>query len=259
MRITPAELISQLSTTVDPSFARATVESYVELQQRFVVGDWGPAELDGGRLCEAVSKCLHQLDTGTVNHTVSPGEVRKRLLNEDVEHAIGKKDRQHIAKVIELVYKFRSERGAVHISPDHSANAIDSVLVLHAGKWILGEFLRLAWNQDHKVVGETISQLAQLEFSLIHELDGRPMVTARTITAPEEILLLLNHAVTHRMSRSQLRELMPNQNPKTVSNTILRLLSLREIRDAGNGEVALAPPGQKRVMEVIVPKYGTAT
>lgn len=256
MKITPIELVRQLSAVLDPSLAHAAVESYVEMQQRYLSGDWKPAELDGGRLCEAISRCVLQLDTGTVTHSDLPGAVCDTLENKKLSHSLSEKDRKHVVKVIRMVYKFRSDRGAVHISPVHSANQMDSMLVLHAGKWVLAELLRLAWNADRQVVGEVISQLVQLEHSLIHELDGKPLVVVKGITAPDEVLLLLNHAPNNRLTRTEIRNQAPNQKPATINVAISRLIASKEIRDAGNGDVALTPLGQKRVMEVILPKYG---
>jgi hypothetical protein len=90
---------------------------------------------------------------------------------------------------------------AVHISPTYTANAMDAMLVVHAGKWLLAEVLRLAWNKDRTVVAAVIEQLVQLETALVHELDGRPLVLAKDVSAPEEVLLLLFHAPNNRLSR----------------------------------------------------------
>lgn len=254
MKSSPEQLISDLSTVVDPAFANAVVTSYIEMQQRFLAGDWKPAELDGGRLSEAVSRALLQIDTGTISHSDLPGSIRDILLSKKRVHALAEKDRTHIAKVIEVVYKFRSDRGPVHISPDYTANYMDSMLVLHAGKWMFAEFLRLAWNKDRKIIAETIAQLVQLEHSLIHELDGKPLVLTKGISAPDEILLLLNHATNNRLSRAKLREQAANQKPQTVSVAITRLITEKDIRAVEGDEVALTPNGQKRVMEKIMPK-----
>jgi hypothetical protein len=183
-----------------------------------------------------------------------PGEVRDALLDQSRAHVLGSKDRHHIAKAIELVYKFRSDRGAVHISPTYDANYMDSMLILHAGKWILAEFLRLAWNRDRNEVAQVIAQIVQLEHSLIHELDGKPLVLAKEISAPEEVLLLLHHASTNRLSRSEIREYAANQKPSTINMALTRLIQGKEIRPVGEGEVALTPLGKKRVIENILPK-----
>ncbi|MGG6266259.1 hypothetical protein ACQ4M3_05395 [Leptolyngbya sp. AN03gr2] len=254
MRRTSDQLIQDLSNTVDPHFAQAAVVSYVEMQQRFLAGDWQPTELDGERFCEAISRCLLQIDTEQIDHRKLPGKIRDDLLNKSIAHQIRDKDRYHIAKVIELVYRFRSDRGAVHISTEYTANYMDSMLVLHASKWIFAEFLRLAWNRDRKIVAETIAQIVQLEHSVIHELDGKPLVLARDISATDEILLLLYHATNNRLSRAELREQAAAHKPQNVNVALSRLIKSKEIRAVAENEVALTPNGQKRILEQIMPK-----
>jgi hypothetical protein len=241
MTLTSQQLSDELSRIVAPSLADAVVASYIEMHQRFLAGDWGPSELNGGRLCEAVARCLLQLDTGRVSHSKMPGEIREKiLLNDKISHALSSKQRRHISKVIEVVYKFRSDRGAVHISPDYTANHMDSMLVLHAGKWIFAEFLNLAWNRDRRMVAEIIEQLVQMEYSLVHEVEGRPLVLAKGISAPDEVLILLNHAPGNRLTRTELRDFAHN-SAKNVNTAVARLIDSRQIRPI-NDEVVLTPP-----------------
>jgi hypothetical protein len=254
MRLTSQQLIDELSKVVDRSIASIVIESYEEMQRRFLIGDWQPTELDSGRLCEAISRCLLQMDTGKVSHSKSVSDIRKILLDNKLTHNLKSKDRHHITKVIDLVYKFRSDRGAVHISPDYTANQMDSMLVLHAGKWMLAEFLRLAWKKDEKVIADTIAQLVQLEHSIIHELDGKPLVLIKGISAPDEILLLLNHANGNRLTRKELQEQAANQKSQNVTIAIGRLIDKKEIRPLDSDEVALTPNGQKKIIEEIMPK-----
>ena len=254
MKFTPPQLIKDLSSVVDSALATAVVESYIEMEQRFLAGDWGPAELNGGRLCEAVSRCLLQIDTDKISHSKLPGEIRdKVLLNETITHKLKPKQRRHIAKVIEVVYKFRSDRGAVHISPDYTANYMDSMLIVHGGKWIFSEFLNLSWNQDRKYVASLIEQIVQLEHSLIHELDGKPLVLAKDIPAPDEMLLLLNHAPSNRLTRYKLRQ-YAHQKPANINAAINRKIAAKEVRASGN-DIILTPAGQKKVREEILPKW----
>src|SRR5262249_47392377 len=146
------------------------------------------------------------------------------LLDQRLSHNLTWKDRYHLAKVIEVIYKFRSDRGPVHISPIYTANYMDSMLVLHAGKWLLAEFLRLAWNSASDIIADVIAQLVQLEHSMIHELDGKPLVLAKNVSAPDEILLLLNHAPNNRLDRSALREQAANQRQENINTAISRLI-----------------------------------
>lgn len=252
--LTAPRLITELSTIIDGAFAKSMVESYVEMQQRFLLSDWKPAELDGGRLCEAIARGLHQLDTSSITHSKLPGKICDRLEDDTLPHVLTIKDRHHLAKVIRLLYKFRSDRGAVHISPFYSANEMDSVLVLHVGKWLFSEFLRLAWNKDRQIIAETIQRIVKLEHSLIHELDGKPLVLAKGISAPEEVLLLLNHAQDNRMSKSSIHN-SAFHKASNVNVAISRLIKEKEVRIAENGDVALTTNGQIRVFEEIIPKW----
>lgn len=257
MRLTPEQLITELCLTLDPSNARAAVDSYVDLQQRFLAGDWKPAELDGGRLCEAVARCLLQVDQGLVTHHLLPGKVGDALRDKSKQHSLGQQDRDHILKAIEMVYKFRSDRGAVHISPIYSANYMDSMLVVHASKWLLAEFLRIAWRQDRTVLADVISHLVQLQHSIIHEQDGKPLVLSKDISAPDEVLVLLFWAQGNRLTRSQLLSYATQQRPGTMRTAISRLITEKDVRVLDSGEIGLTPKGQKRLMEQVLPRRAT--
>jgi hypothetical protein len=254
MNVSPELLIDGVAQKVERRFAKDAVYSYIEMEQRFLAGDWQPTELDGGRLCEAVSWALYQLDTGKVDDTKSPYEVRSLLLDRGRAHKMDEPDRTHIVKVIEAVYKLRSDRGAVHISAKHDANSMDSMLVLHCCKWILAEFLRLTWHQDKQVIGEVISQLVQLEHTLVHELDGKPLVMDASLGTKEELLILLYHAPRHRLSRQELKAFAPHRTTGSISTAISRMVNARELRIADNGEIALTPKGQALLISTILPK-----
>jgi hypothetical protein len=132
---------------------------------------------------------------------------------------------------------------------------MDSMLILHVGKWMFAEFLRLAWTADKQIIADSIAQIVQLQHTLIHELDGKPLVLASGISAADEILLLLNHAASNRLSRASIRQYAPLQKAPTLNAAITRLIANREVRQEDNGEVALTPRGQNRVMNEVIPKH----
>jgi hypothetical protein len=255
MLLSPAQLKAELGNVVDTDIAKAAVDSYVAMQQRFLAGDWQPTELDSGRLCEAIARGCYQLDTGIVTHSQLPAELCGKIedTNPQKKHALSLQDRYHICRAIRLLYKFRSDRGSVHISPFYTADYMDSMFMVHAAKWIFAEFLRLAWNKDKAIIADTIAQIVQLEYSLIHEMDGFPLVLDHKITAPDEILLLLNHAQGHRLSKDELLKQAKNSSENALAVALSRLLKTNEIRAVGNDEIALTPKGQKRVIEKIIP------
>src|ERR1700730_6041763 len=107
---------------------------------------------------------------------------------------------------------------------------MDAIFMLHAGKWIFAEFLRVAWNQDRKVIAETIADIIQLEHSLIHEIDNLPLILDEKVSAPEEVLLLLHHAAGHRLQRDVLVKLAKNNTDNALNTALSRLSKTNEIR-----------------------------
>jgi hypothetical protein len=63
MKAIAEQLKRDIAASVDPIFAEQLVVSYLEMQQRYYAGDWGPTELNGGMFCEAVTRALFQLST----------------------------------------------------------------------------------------------------------------------------------------------------------------------------------------------------
>ena len=130
-----------------------------------------------------------------------------------------------------------------HLSEENDLAVVPSTLCL--AKWILAEFLRIAWNPDREVIAETIANIVQLQHSLIHELDGKPLVLQTGITAREEVLLLLGHASTNRLTRAQLRD-AARQKPVTLNAAITKMLAAKELRTADDGALALTRMGSVR-------------
>ncbi|MCX6023261.1 MAG: hypothetical protein NTZ05_16350 [Chloroflexi bacterium] len=69
------------------------------------------------------------------------------------------------------------------------------------------------------------------------------------------VALLLHHAPSNQYTRGELRQYAANQNPQNVSVAVSRLLKEKDIRPTNDDAVALTPNGQRRVIEVIVPKW----
>ena len=257
MKITPEQLKLDMKVAIDASLAEQLVDSYTKMQQRYYAGDWQPSELDGGQFCEAVARALYQLDTGTTIDNL-PGDIIGFLRSKSPPspHLIDTKDRDHFCRVLQTTYKFRSDRGVAHISSKYTANHLDATLIVANVKWMFAEFLRLAWKRDRSEIVAIIESIIQLEHPLIHELDGKPLVLTNLLSASEEILMLLQHSLSGRLTRGELKEAI-NKDQSTISKAINRLNTDKEVRISTSGEIVITPVGQKRVHEEIFPKLAS--
>jgi len=259
VKITSDQLKRELAASIDSSLAEQLVNSYTKMQQRYYAGDWQPSELDGGQFCEAVARAIYQFDTGIIEDDL-PGKICDQLLDRGnqppAHHNLESKHRNHFCRVLQTIYKFRSDRGVAHISGLFNANHLDAMFVDASVKWLFGEFLRLVWKKDRNEVVAIIETLVQLEHPLIHELDGQPLVLSDALSAAEEVLVLLQHSSSGRLTKNELKQFI-KKDQSTISKAITRLSTSKEVRISNAGEVAITPLGQARVREDIIPKLSS--
>jgi hypothetical protein len=156
----------------------------------------------------------------------------------------------HIVKVIRTVYKFRSQRGAVHISPSYGPNHMDSKLVIECVRLAMNETLRLFWKGDREAVAKAIRELLQFDVPCVGVFDGALLVQRTDLTSEEEILILLHYAGEQGLSRTEVGKAAVRDS-STVTKTLQRLISAssRQVVVLGNARYRLTDLGGKRVRE----------
>src|SRR5436309_3372949 len=145
MLVNRNSLLSQLAPPLDSQLAQQLIDELVSQERRFIQRDWEPSTLDGGQLCEVMSRILYHMDSGNLNLNKDVDKCLEYAESDQNKHTLHRQTALHMAKVARTVYKFRSARGAVHISPTYKANHMDSKLVLEGVRWLFSETLRIWW------------------------------------------------------------------------------------------------------------------
>jgi DNA-binding MarR family transcriptional regulator len=249
-------LLKVLAPPLDALLTSQFVDEFVSMEQRYVLRDWGPAELDGGRFCEVLSRILYHLDSGSLNRGKSLDDCLKYIDNEQVNHKITPRhDALHFVRVLRAVYKFRSQRGAVHISPSYTPNHMDSRLMLECVRWCFMEALRLFGQGDRENIARRIRELLQFDVPCIAQFDDQLLVQRTDLTAEEEILILLHQAGEMGMSRRDLGQ-YARVSAASVTNTLRKLTARdrREVVQLINGNFRLTDLGTRRVVVRLSPK-----
>src|SRR5665213_898351 len=175
--IEKTQLVNQFSPPADSVIAGQMVDEFVSLESRFIQRDWGPAELDGGQFCEALARIVYHLDSGNLNRTKGVDECVQYIENSQVPHSIvPRHDALHLCKVLQLVYKFRSQRGAVHITPSYSPNHMDSRLIIENVRWSFAELLRVISHPDREAIAKTIRELLRFDVPAIGKFEDSIIV-----------------------------------------------------------------------------------
>lgn len=242
------QLIAKISPPFDNLMATQLVDEFISMERRFIQRDWEPTELDGGQFCEIAARILYHLDSGTLNHNKGHDECLKYFENDQVPHALNRREVSHIARVMQSIYKFRSQRGAVHISPTYTPNHMDSKYTVEAVRWVMNELLRIFWNGNREDVAKTIRELLQFDVPCVGLYGSQIMVQRVDLTSEEEILILLHFAGESGFSRLEIGRHCMHSAPQ-VTRTIQKLVSnqLREAIQLDNGNYRLTDLGQRRI------------
>jgi hypothetical protein len=247
-----ASLLVSLAPPLHRRLTEQLLDEFISLERRFVLRDWEPATLDGGQFSEAAARIVYHQDSGTLNlrKGVDPCLSYVEDPNNSNQHSFpNRKASLHLAKVIRTVYKLRSDRGAVHIDPNYTANHLDSKVVLENCRWVLSEIIRIFWNSDRTEVARVIREIVQYDIPVIGIFGDRRIVQRTDCSPEEEVLILLHHAGEIGLSRYDLgRYVMCSAS--TITRTIASLCKpdKRQVVKIQNYKYRLTDLGINRVL-----------
>jgi hypothetical protein len=249
-------LVGQISPPLDHFLATQLIDEFVSMERRFIQRDWEPAELDGGQYSEVLARILYHMDSGNLNRTKDFSDCLSYIENDTNPHAVlPRHDALHVGRLLRTVYKFRSQRGAVHISPTYTPNHMDSKLLIESVRWSMNETLRIFWQGDREAVAKAIRELLQFDVPCIGKFEDVLLVQRTDLTAEEEILVLLHYAGEKGFSRAELGRHC-KAAPSTVTRVIQKLESpdYRQIVLLPGGAYRLTDLGSKRIREELADK-----
>ncbi len=260
MLINKAVLVAQLAPPLDTQLVPELIDEFVSLERRYIQREWEPTQLDGGQFCELLARIVYHADSGNLNRSKDLQDCISYINNDQVSHVIQPRhDAIHIGRVLGTVYKFRSQRGAVHISPTYKPNHMDSKFVVDGVRWLFAEALRIFWTGDREKVATAIRELLQFDVPAIGKFEDNLLVVQRTdLTPEEELLLLLHYAGEAGFSRRELGKYV-KADPAAVTRGIQALSAnrVREVAKLTNGNYRLTDLGSKRIREKLADKLLT--
>ena len=255
-RIQKNELIKNLCPPFDIFLTTQLVDEFISLEKRYIQRDWEPAQLDGGQFCEVLARILYHQDSGNLNLSKPFSECNDYIENNSVSHAVTPRhDLIHLVKVSQVVYKFRSQRGSVHISPTYSPNHMDAKWMIESVRWCFNEVLRIFWNSDREEVAKAICEILVFDVPAIGKYDDILIVQRTDLSCEQEIVMLLHYAGDDGLSRTQIGKYMQS-SPSTITNNLQKLVgsSKRQVIQKKNGNYMLTELGAKVVREELAEK-----
>lgn len=205
--IVKSDIIAGVSPPINQNLSESLIDEFISIEKRYIQRDWEPAELDGGQFCEILSRILYHLDSLNLNLSKPVDDCLNYIENDSVTHNhLPRQNFLHIAKVIRAVYKFRSQRGAVHISPNYKPNHMDSRFIIESVRWCLFETIRLFWQGNQEEAAKVIRELLRFEIPVIGIYGDRLLVQRTDLSPEEEVLMLLHFAGENGFTRNELMQ-----------------------------------------------------
>lgn len=248
-------MVARLSPPFDSQLAEQLVCEFVSIERRYILRDWEPAELDGGQFSEILARILYHLDSGNLDRARDFGDCARYISNDAVAHNCNRDDAKMLMMALSVVHKFRSKRGAVHISPTYRANYMDSRYMVEAVRWAMVECVRMFWTGDREAAASAIRELLQFDVPAVGRFEDVVIVQRTDLKAEEEILVLLHFAGEKGFDRRQLGR-YARSSPSSVTRSLDALTDAgsRQVVQVGDGRFVLSDLGHKRLREELAAK-----
>lgn len=248
-------LCSRLSPPFDDALTSQLVDEFVSIERRYILRDWEPTELDGGQFSEILGRILYHMDSGNLDRARDFGDCTRYIHNDLVVHNVDRDAAKMLFMAINVVHKFRSKRGAVHISPTYKANHMDSRYMVEAVRWAMAETLRIFWNGDRQTVAKAISEMLCFDVPSVGKFEEQILVQRTDLKPEEEILILLHYAGDAGFTRTELgKHARCSASSVTKSLDSLASTAKRQVFRTAGQRIVLTDLGHKRIREELAEK-----
>jgi hypothetical protein len=222
--VASAQAFSGLPATLRDDLLSAfneIVKNYRELR-------WEPAELNGGKLCEAVFTIVE----GWLRDGNYPARAKKPSrfpqacldLEQTYQHVPNSRSpRILIPRMMLGLYDIRNNRGVGHADGDVNPNHMDATAVLYTSKWLMAELVRLLHALSTAEAASVVDGLIEREVTLVWSSGATKRVLKPGMTYKEQTLLLLL-TEPGEVAESELARWIEHPALSTYRNRILRPL-----------------------------------
>lgn len=231
------------------------LEEFEELRRRFLLSDWGPGELNGGRFGEVVLRLFEWMMDEEGKYTPLGTQLKRTEITNRVQNNSDLPDgvRFHVRLCTDLLLDVRNKRDVGHLGvPDLDVNRMDSELVLRLCSWVLAELIREFGGEDPETAQQLVDKLSVEQVPWIEEVDGNLLVLATELPADDRTLLALHHAHPSSLPISELRAQVRYKNSTEFKTKVLAALEKPLFVYVKDGAATITSNGIKEIEKKMV-------
>ncbi|WP_311243925.1 hypothetical protein [Microbacterium sp. WCS2018Hpa-23] len=236
-----------------PTLAQDLLDAYAEVVTNYAEHRWEPAELNGGKLCEAVYTIVEgHLSSTYPARANKPKNMPAACLAIENKHTTAVRSaRIQIPRMIVALYEIRNNRGVGHAGGDVNPNQMDATAVLYMSKWLMAELVRLLHGLTTEQASEVIEALVEREISLVWKWGEKRRVIRTGLTLKQQVLLLL--AGVTEATEAELVAWLEHKRPNDLRKAVLRPMHKERLIDFDETikVIRLLPPGVEAAEKLI--------
>jgi hypothetical protein len=201
------------------------LECFQEQRRNFLLGNFRPNEVEGGRFAEAAFRFLEHFAGWTITpigtHLDTEGIIRR--LGALPVGTMPDSARLHIPRTLRVVYDIRNKRDAAHLGDGIDPNLQDSTLVSSATDWILAEFVRLAGGISADEAHALVKEITIRRIPAVEDIDGFLKTLRPSLGPSDRVLLLLHHCADSGATEDRLSNWLKPSQRSNLNRTLRQL------------------------------------
>jgi hypothetical protein len=185
---------SELASKLDPRLIHELLEAHAEAKRNFYLDHLRPAEVEGGRFCEAAFRILELVTKGSftpLNKSLTNSEKIISDLASLDSSRFNDSIRLHIPRSLRLVYDVRNKRDAAHLADGIDPNLQDANLVVGVLDWVLAEFIRLYHRVSADQASAIVASIVKRVAPVVQDFEGFLKVLNPGLGASDHSLVVL--------------------------------------------------------------------
>lgn len=224
---------------------------YRKITKNFARGEWGDANVHGGRFCEVVYAILKGHVDGQFPQSASKPSNFPQKCWDFQQHAakaaFPQSVRIGIPRVLMGLYEIRNNRDSGHVGGEVDANHMDASYVLHAVQWVMAELVRLFHATDTAAASAAVTALVDRTLPLMWEVNGRRRLMDSSMRLADKTLLLL-YGSANGATDADLAADIKHGRLRDYKKTLRSLDADVFVEyDEPSGHVQISPKGEKDV------------
>jgi hypothetical protein len=255
--IVPSQAFAQLPAQLRDDL----LGSFEQMVKNYAEGRWGPAELDGAKLCEAAFSICEGMCTGQMPvRAQKPTNIVRACRALEQHTGALRSVRIQIPRMVVALYEVRNNRNVGHLGGEVDPSHMDATYVLHASKWIVAELVRVLHQLPVDEASALVEALVERQVPLVWMVGGRRRVLDPRMPHADKVLLLL-HGCAGPVAEAELAAWVEHKTLSHFRRDVLRPLHKKKLIEytADDRTAVISPLGVGRVeSKLLQPRVAVA-